>query len=58
MILNSNGELVGMVHSVLKGFRHIAVSSPYQKLMDFIREGLSKAELSEWACTPNECIRY
>ena len=58
MILNSNGELVGMVHSVLRGFKNIAVSSPYQRLMDFIRDGLSKAELAEWACTPNECLMY
>ena len=58
MILNSKGELVGMVHSVLKGFKHIAVSSPYEKLIDFIRSGLSKVALAEWVCTPNECINY
>ncbi len=58
MILNSNGELVGMVHSVLKGFRHIAVSSPYQKLMDFIRDGLSDAIMAEWTCTPRECMKH
>jgi len=58
MILNSKGELVGMIHSVLKGFRHIAVSSPYEKLMDFIRDGLSEATIAEWACTPNECLIY
>ncbi len=52
MILNSKGELVGMVHSVLVKFRNIAISSPYQKLMDFIRDGLSDAVMAEWACTP------
>ena len=55
MILNSKGELVGLVHSVLAKFRNIAISSPYEKLMKFIRTGLSKAELAEWVCVPDEC---
>ena len=58
MILNSKGELVGMVHSVLVKFRNIAISSPYEKLMEFIRSGLSKAELAEWVCIPEECVDY
>tara|TARA_R100000988_G_scaffold103732_1_gene84510 strand:- start:288 stop:1082 length:795 start_codon:yes stop_codon:yes gene_type:complete len=58
MILNSKGELVGMVHSVLVKFRNIAISSPYEKLMEFIRSGLSKAELAEWMCIPEECVDY
>jgi len=59
MILNSKGELVGMVHSVLVKFRHVAISSPYQKLMDFIRDGLSEVILAEWACVaPDECLKY
>ena len=57
MILNSKGELVGMVHSVLVKFRNIAISSPYEKLIEFIRTGLSKAELAEWVCIPDECIK-
>ena len=44
-----------MVHSVLVKFRNIAISSPYEKLMEFIRSGLSKAELAEWVCIPDEC---
>lgn len=52
MILNSKGELVGMVHSVLVKFRNIAISSPYEELMEFIRSGISRAELSERACVP------
>ena len=52
MILNSKGGLVGMVHSVLVKFRNIAISSPYEELMEFIRSGISRAELSERACVP------
>ena len=59
MILNSKGELVGMVHSVLVKFRNIAISSPYEKLMNFIRDGLSEVVLAEWACiAPGECLKY
>jgi len=59
MILNSKGELVGMVHSVLVKFRNIAISSPYEKLMNFIRDGLSEVVLAEWACVaPGECLKY
>ena len=59
MILNSKGELVGMVHSVLVKFRNIAISSPYEKLMNFIRDGISEVVLAEWACVaPGECLKY
>ena len=58
MLLNSKGELVGMVHSVLAKFRNVAISSPYQKLMDFIKSGLRDASIQEWACVaPEKCAK-
>ena len=58
MLLNSKGELVGMVHSVLAKFRNVAISSPYQKLMDFIKSGLRDASIQEWACVaPERCAK-
>ena len=58
MLLNSKGELVGMVHSVLTKFRNVAISSPFHKLMRFIRSGLRDASIHEWACVaPEKCAK-
>ena len=58
MILNSKGELVGMVHSVLTRFRNVAISSPFEKLMEFIKTGLRDASVHEWACVaPEKCAK-
>ena len=57
MILNSKGELVGMIHSVLVKFKHISVSSPFDKLMKFIKDGLADARAEDWVCfAPKECL--
>ena len=35
------------------------ISSPYEKLMNFIRDGISEVVLAEWACVaPGECLKY
>jgi len=40
MILNENGELIGLLHSVFRDMYSIVVSVRYDNLMHFIRKGL------------------
>ena len=40
MILNENGELIGLLHSVYRDMHQIVVSVDYDSLMQFIRRGL------------------
>lgn len=42
MIVNSDGELVGMVHSVYLGFHHITLSTTYEDLVNFIQKKVHK----------------
>ena len=36
-IINKNGHLVGMIHSVHRGFHHLAVSASYKDLWNFLK---------------------
>ena len=42
MIVNSDGELIGMVHSVYNGFHHITLSTTYKDLVKFIQYKVHK----------------
>lgn len=37
-ILNSEGKIVGVIHSTLRGYSHVAISSTHRELMTFISE--------------------
>jgi hypothetical protein len=45
MIVNENGELVGMVHSVYMNFHVITLSTNYEKLTEFINKYVHKFSL-------------
>ena len=54
MILNEDGELIGLLHSVYRDMHQIVVSVDYDSLMQFIRRGLIEhstshhREMDDW----------
>ena len=40
-VLDSTGRLIGMIHSVMRGFNHVAVSTSLEDLNEFIDDGIS-----------------
>ena len=51
MIVNAEGELVGMVHSVFMAFPIITLSTRYDHLRAFINNNLNKFSISHHTVT-------
>ncbi len=46
-VFNSNGELVGLIHSVYIRFPYISLSPTYQELVEFIYDNINKQKIIE-----------